>query len=775
LNGATAQVIRTVTNNPTVGTPTAIQIVFGTEPTCQIVGSSTTNTYATSATNSTGINWTLSNTSAGTISSAGVLTWANGFSGTVFVQATASGCNGPSAIVSRAVTINPPFTPTVSITPSSTICAGGSVTLAASGLNTLGSINDGDFNQANPDGWQVRENGTIINFPANANNTNTNPWSGTNDRSFNNIYYNSQLGGKFAIVNGAVISTLESPIFNTVGGTTGLALNFFQAYNLNSGTVAKIEISTDGGSTYAATLTQYSPGNFGTPNGNFTNVNIPLSSYLGMTNLRIRFSYTGTAGSNWALDNVKIAEAYLPVSYAWSTGSGTAGSGQTIVVSPTQTTTYNLNSTMGGCTTTIQSVTVTVNPVPVIGDFTTSQCDQRPFTINPPGTVVPAGTTYTWSTPSYSSSSITGGSASSGSPASFTQRLSNSSLNPGTATYTIIPTSGSCSGSSFKIIVSVTGNTWTGITNTDWSVPSNWCSNLVPTSLTDAIIPVVPNQPKLTAPSSEVRTMVMHPGTTLTMDGKLFSIYGNLPGTGVLIGSSQSQLVLNGTLTTGNLYFSQATDSITNVLKDLTVNTTGTFTVADTLYILNELASNAGTLNANGKLTLRSTSEAATARVAPLTGTINGDVTVERFIPARRAYRFLSPSVTTTTNINANWMEGQTSPYVFESNVNLKPGYGTHITGAGGVSVGFDWTQTSNPSIFTFNKDTQRWDTVFNSFATLKAGVPYRVMVRGSRSVDLNNNEATPSNTIIRAKGILHKGQLCSRIGYPGQRLYFSW
>ncbi|MEJ7681478.1 MAG: hypothetical protein WKG06_27230 [Segetibacter sp.] len=38
-------------------------------------------------------------------------------------------------------------------------------------------------------------------------------------------------------------------------------------------------------------------------------------------------------------------------------------------------------------------------------------------------------------------------------------------------------------------------------------------------------------------------------------------------------------------------------------------------------------------------------------RVAPVSGSIKGNVTVERFIPGRRSFRFLSPSVTTTTSI----------------------------------------------------------------------------------------------------------------------------
>jgi hypothetical protein len=120
-NGPSAQVTRTVNITPTVGTPTAITISAGTEPTCQLINGTTTTTYATTATNNTGYNWSLNNGSAGSIGAAtGIMTWANGFSGSVDIQVTASGCNGPSAQVTRTVNI----TPTVGTPTAITVSAG---------------------------------------------------------------------------------------------------------------------------------------------------------------------------------------------------------------------------------------------------------------------------------------------------------------------------------------------------------------------------------------------------------------------------------------------------------------------------------------------------------------------------------------------------------------------------------------------------------------------------------------------------------------------------
>ncbi|MGE0019769.1 MAG: HYR domain-containing protein [Draconibacterium sp.] len=120
----------TVNITPTVGTPTAITVAAGTEPTCQLTNATTTTTYSTTATNSTGFNWSISDGAAGSIDPAtGEMTWADGFSGTVDIQVTADGCNGPSAMVSRTVNITPTVgTPTVPTPADSTICQGSSPT-----------------------------------------------------------------------------------------------------------------------------------------------------------------------------------------------------------------------------------------------------------------------------------------------------------------------------------------------------------------------------------------------------------------------------------------------------------------------------------------------------------------------------------------------------------------------------------------------------------------------------------------------------------------------
>lgn len=640
-NGPSQVVTRTVSITPTVGTPTAITVSAGDEPNCQIINSTTKTTYSTTASNSTGFNWSISNNAAGTINaSTGEMTWSNGFQGTVNIIVTANGCNGPSASVTKPVTI----TPTVSITPysslTSTRCQGaetltytttatnhtsltysldaaslaagnsinastGAVTFAASwtgtttitataegcngpattahtvtvtpsvtispfaqlssqrcqgaetitytttaqnataiaysldanslaggntinpstgsvtfspswsGISTItasatgcngpvttshtvttspssvgGSILPatsivckgdnsgtltlsghtgsivrwetstdagtnwnviaststtitysnlnqsalyravvesgncgpaysefavvsvitpfapsvttspsppiicfgasailtansgildqpwiGTYNNANPAGWKV--DGSSNDFPSAPANEQPGPWGrAPNDKTYGGLNYSS-IGGAYAVVNGAVNSSLETPVFALVGMSSAY-LNIIQAMRLSAGAVAKIQISTDGGATYT-TLGEYiGPLSVGNNNG-LSPTSFNLLAYLGQVNLRIRFQFSGKAGSTWANDNVFISdkvggEPYqYPITYQWTpvvNMTPANGLGPVVTVSPGVTTTYTVNTSIATANATCPlgsaSVEVIVIPNPIV-------------------------------------------------------------------------------------------------------------------------------------------------------------------------------------------------------------------------------------------------------------------------------------------------------------------------------------------------------------------------------------------------------------------------
>jgi len=177
------------------------------------------------------------------------------------------------------------------------------------------------------------------------------------------------------------------------------------------------------------------------------------------------------------------------------------------------------------------------------------------------------------------------------------------------------------------------------------------------------------------------------------------------------------------------------------ITKNLTVNTTKNLVInsGKALNIKGNLVNN-GTIVFKSDATGSGVFDSYTGTA--ITGT--GSVQVERYIPARRAFRFLTSAVTTSASINTNWQEAGAS----------LSGLGTHITGSGG---GFDVSTTNNPSMFTF--DAGNWIAVANTNATnLTAGAAYRLMVRGDRTISLATNTPTPTNTILRATGNLHTG-----------------
>ena len=290
--------------------------------------------------------------------------------------------NGACSEVFSAVAVAaviPPFYPVVSSVPGSfIICIGDSVKLVASGFTsaTPTQFGGGDFNTANPKDWRVTANGVEIVFPANGDNSDQQPFSETNGpktffgNTANEITYNNTpvTDGKFAIVNGIIKSTLETPIFSLVGRTSA-NLNFFQAYKFSPGTIARIEISTNGGVTYTGLLVAYNPpATFGVTNGGFVNTNVTLNAYLGLSNLRIRFNYDSPSGaSSWGIDNVTIAPSpFVPTVYQWS-GPGVNTAAQTITVTPpVGTHVYNLTSQTGTCSFVTTQVTVIVNGRPSI-------------------------------------------------------------------------------------------------------------------------------------------------------------------------------------------------------------------------------------------------------------------------------------------------------------------------------------------------------------------------------------------------------------------------
>jgi hypothetical protein len=154
-----------------------------------------------------------------------------------------------------------------------------------------------------------------------------------------------------------------------------------------------------------------------------------------------------------------------------------------------QTATYTVTPTSAGCSGSTFDVVVSVNPMPIIADVATAVCTGVAFSVAPVNTlpdVVPAGTTYDWGIPVVTGG-ITGGAAGVAA-ASITGTLINSSSTVQTATYTVTPTSGTCAGASFDIVVTV--NPTPVVADDALSSCSGVLFSLTPANVLPDVVPV---------------------------------------------------------------------------------------------------------------------------------------------------------------------------------------------------------------------------------------------------------------------------------------------
>ena len=180
-------------------------------------------------------------------------------------------------------------------------------------------------------------------------------------------------------------------------------------------------------------------------------------------------------------------------------------------------------------------------------------------------------------------------------------------------------------------------NLWVGGTSADWNTASNWSDGQIPTPTPclTVTIPVVtgPNvYPVLsTGAMGTITNLVINAGASLTITGNTLQIAGSIANSGTFIAANGS-IELNG----NSAQTIPAATFQTNSLNNLIISNTSAagVTLGGALDIYGSLtySANGKNLNTNGVLTLKSTA-LNTAWIGDMTGhTINGDVTVERYI-----------------------------------------------------------------------------------------------------------------------------------------------
>lgn len=260
------------------------------------------------------------------------------------------------------------------------------------------------------------------------------------------------------------------------------------------------------------------------------------------------------------------------------------------------------------------------------------------------------------------------------------------------------------SGCSFAVSTATTwnGSTWSGGT---------------PTASVDAII-----ASSTTPGTFTCKGLTINSGFALTMSGgTTATLNGNLVNNG------------NGFSGSGNFVFN-ATGSITGNA----VSTEGVVTV-----------SSGATLTTNGNLTLAASSNSSYGQIGNSAGTISGNVTVERFLSGKRAFRFMGHPFTTSQALSTITDD-------------------IDVTGSGGSSNGFTTTASNNPSAFWFDVTAADNSTAGNNpgwvaFTTASSSQwdqyeLIRVLGRGAKGQGLTGGSYTPSAATIDMTGAVNQG-----------------
>jgi len=309
--------------------------------------------------------------------------------------------------------------------------------------------------------------------------------------------------------------------------------------------------------------------------------------------------------------------------------------------------------------------------------------------------------------------------------------------------------------------------TWTGSSNTFWNNSSNWSTGIVPNgSDKTVLIPAAPvNQPRIgVGETFQAKNLVLAAGASLTNWGTV-KIAGSLNASaasvnninaGVVTGSIEmNRPCANVQVLAGNVFTGNAVKNF-KMSNDLTLSATA----GQGLHISGELgfdAVSSKTFTTNNNVVLVSTAD-ATANVGIIGNgnTITGQLTVERFIPARRSWRLLTAplSSTATTTISQAWQDGQQATTIPPPAYTA--GSGSLITFSTTAVNGYDKGSTNNPSLKFYNGTA--WVAPANTTMPINTHSGYMLFVRGDRNISIGGTSVVANTTTLRPKGAIHSG-----------------
>ena len=324
-----------------------------------------------------------------------------------------------------------------------------------------------------------------------------------------------------------------------------------------------------------------------------------------------------------------------------------------------------------------------------------------------------------------------------------------------------VSVNGTCGSATSNPLSLKLSNVWIGNISTNWNDPNNWSAGILPSTIcSNVLIPNQINQPTLSSsPDAVIDSLIIDPGATLTVANATMKIAGKITNNGSF-NVSNGSLEFNGISPqniAGNLF-------VGNSIKNLIVSNVTGLTVSSSLgslMITGNLSFgnvNNAMLNTGDNIVLAS-SATATASVTDITNNGNntgnkfsGKVTVERYFPARRAWRLVTAPLSGAGSIFSTW----------QNNGVFTPGKGTYVTGpsANLLSNGMDPSLLNNISLKIGSALSPIINTLTTNLSTSNGNSDNKgffIFVRGDRT---SNNLAVNycNTTTIKSAGILQTG-----------------
>lgn len=189
-----------------------------------------------------------------------------------------------------------------------------------------------------------------------------------------------------------------------------------------------------------------------------------------------------------------------------------------------------------------------------------------------------------------------------------------------------------------KVTVTIIQQVWTGNVSTSWNVAGNWSCGTVPNLTSNIQIPNVVNKPILSGGAiGTVNNIVIDNSSSLTVTGNTLQIAGTITNNGTFTATAGT-IEMKGTSaqTLGSGVFAS------NTILGFTVNNPAGVTLSGPLNVTGVVNALSGNLSSGGNLTLISTATQTALIDGTGSGTITGNVTMQRYLPSGYGYKYVS-------------------------------------------------------------------------------------------------------------------------------------